>query len=115
MTTREIRAEALARAQGGQSWVNFPAIMAGFTEKGIPEQDILPRENVLTFQAWKALGRHVRRGEHGVRVVTWITTDERRDAQTGELIRQAGRRPWTAVVFHVSQTEPDPVVVEGAV
>ncbi len=100
-----IRQEALSRATSGQSWANFPAIFQGFIEKGIPESEIRPRENVLTFEAWKALGRHVRRGEHGVRVVTWIETPAKVDAATGEEIRKAGRRPWSAVVFHISQTE----------
>jgi hypothetical protein len=104
--TEQLRAEALSRATTGQSWANFPAIMAGFIEKGIPEQDILPRENVLTFQAWKALGRHVMRSEHGVRVTTWIPIAETRD-ESGAVTRAAGKRPWSAVVFHVSQTEAD--------
>ena len=39
-----------------------------FAAKGIPPESILPRVNVLTFWAWKALGRSVRNGEHGVRV-----------------------------------------------
>ena len=107
MTKQELRAEALSRAQGGQSWANFPAVFQGFMEKGIPESEIRPRENVLTYHAWKALGRHVRRGEHGVRVVTWIETAAKLDSETGREIRKAGRRPWSAVVFHVSQTEPD--------
>jgi hypothetical protein len=105
MTKQAMQQEALSRATTGQSWTNYPAIFAGFAEKGIPEDEIRPRENVLTFEAWKARGRHVRRGEHGVRVTTWIETPERRDQATGEVTRRAGRRPWTAVVFHVSQTE----------
>jgi hypothetical protein len=40
--------------------------------KGIPESEIKPRENVFTFHAWKALDRSVKRGEHGVKVVTFI-------------------------------------------
>jgi hypothetical protein len=61
---QEVRQEALARAVSGQSFTNFPAIFAGFAAKGIPESEIKPRENVFTFNAWKALGRVVRRGEH---------------------------------------------------
>ncbi len=66
------RQEALTRAVSGQSLTNFPAIFQGFAAKGIPESEIKPRENVFTFDAWKALGRVVRRGEHGVKVVTFI-------------------------------------------
>jgi len=106
MTKQAMRAEALDRAQNGQSWANYGAIYQGFMERGIPEEEILPRENVLTFQAWRAKGRHVRRGEHGVRVTTWIDIAEARD-DSGAVTRKAGRRPWSAVVFHVSQTDPD--------
>ena len=98
------RREALTRAVSGQSLTNFPAIFQGFAAKGIPESEIKPRENVFTFDAWKALGRVVRRGEHGVKVVTFIESRSKEiDADTGE--RKIIRRPWTTTVFHVSQTE----------
>ena len=93
---------ALTRAVSGQSYSNFPAIFAGFAAKGIPESEIRPRENVFTFDAWKALGRVVRRGEHGVKVVTFIDCTKE-DKETGE--KKTFRRPWTTTVFHVSQTQ----------
>jgi hypothetical protein len=43
--------------------MNYGAIFQGFMEKGIPESEILPRENVFTYHAWRALGRQVRRGQ----------------------------------------------------
>jgi antirestriction protein ArdC len=89
------------------SLTNYPAIYVGFAEKGIPESEIEPRVNVLTFHAWRALGRHVRRGEHGVRVLTWIVCPDKVDGATGELKHKGGRRPKAAVVFHVSQTDVD--------
>jgi N-terminal domain of anti-restriction factor ArdC len=64
--------EGLERATTGQTLTNYPAIFEGFMAKGIAEGDIKPRENVFTFQAWKALGRSVKKGEHGVKVVTFI-------------------------------------------
>jgi hypothetical protein len=99
------RLESLKRAVHGQSLTNFPAIFAGFAAKGIPESEIKPRENVFTFEAWKALGRVVRRGEHGVKVVTMIETRSKEvDQDTGE--PKMLRRPWTTTVFHISQTDP---------
>ena len=99
------RLESLKRAVSGQSFSNFPAIFQGFAAKGIPESEIKPRENVFTFEAWKALGRVVRRGEHGVKVVTFIETKSKEvDQDTGE--PKVIRRPWTTTVFHISQTEP---------
>ena len=99
-------AEALAKAQHGESVANYPAIYAGFAEKGIAEADIQPRENVFTYKAWRALGRTVQRGAKGVRVITWIPIAEKRDDETDEVTRPAGKRPWTTTVFHVSQTAP---------
>jgi len=108
-TKEQTQEEALSRAVGGMSMSNWPAIIHGFIAKGIPESEIRPRENVLTYNAWRALGRQVRRGEHGVRVLTFLPGREREevDATTGErkVVRRASR-PWTATVFHVSQTDP---------
>src|SRR5215469_5998268 len=99
------RLESLRRAISGQSLTNLPAIFQGFAAKGIPEAEIKPRENIFTYQAWKALGRQVRRGEHGVRIVTFIESKSREiDQDTGE--PKLVRRPWTVVVFHISQTDP---------
>jgi N-terminal domain of anti-restriction factor ArdC len=102
--TEELRQEALTRAISGQTMSNYPAIFQGFMAKGIPESEIRPRENVFTFNAWRALGRTVRRGEHGVKVLTFIDRASKEiDRDTGEpkVIRLA----WNTTVFHVSQTE----------
>jgi hypothetical protein len=99
-----VRQEALTRAISGQTMSNYPAIFQGFMAKGIPEPEIRPRENVFTFNAWRALGRTVRRGEHGVKVLTFIDRASKEvDRDTGEpkVIRLA----WNTTVFHVSQTE----------
>jgi len=100
----DVRREALTRAVTGQTMTNYPAIFQGFMARGIPESEIHPRENVFTFEAWKALGRYVRKGEHGVKVVTFIETKSKEvDQDTGEA--KIIRRPWTTTVFHISQTE----------
>lgn len=107
-TREEIQQEAFARAATGQSLANWPAIFAGFAAKGIPEAEIKPRENVFTYHAWRALGRQVRRGEHGVKVTTFVPmTKKTTDPDTEEERRaDIGKRAWTATVFHVSQTDP---------
>ena len=114
-TREQVQQEALARAASGQSLANWPAILAGFSAKGIPESDIRPRENVFTYHAWRALGRQVRRGEHGVKVTTFVPMEKKTgetDQETGQEKRvRLGKRAWTAVVFHVSQT--DPIAVGG--
>jgi antirestriction protein ArdC len=100
---QEMQREALSRAANGQSCSNYATIIAGFIEKGIPEAQILPRENVFTYHAWRALGRQVRRGEHGVKVCTFVPMTKK-DEETAE-VKQIGRRAWSATVFHVSQTD----------
>ena len=106
MTSAQIQAEALHRATTGQSWANYPAIMEGFTARGIPEDQIEPRVNVLTYHAWLAVGRQVRRGEHGVKVFTRIPIGAKVDPATGETLRPAGTAARSTTVFHVSQTDP---------
>ncbi len=95
--TAAIQAEALSRAINGESLLNYPAILEGFEAKGI--SDVEPRVNVFTYHAWRAKSRQVRKGEHGVRVVTWITSTDKR---TGK----EKKYPKRTTVFHVSQTDP---------
>ena len=102
MTKQEMQTEALDMAKNGPSVANYPAIFAGFMDKGIPEGEIEPRVNVFTYQAWQAKGRQVQRGETGVRVTTRIPMFREVD---GERVC-TGTRPKTATVFHVSQTAP---------
>jgi antirestriction protein ArdC len=107
MTKSEMQAEALENARAGQSVINYTAIFEGFMAKGIAEDDIKPRENVFTFHAWKALGRSVKKGEHGVKVMTFIERSAtERDPVTGQEKVVSYRRPHTTTVFHISQTEP---------
>lgn len=96
--------KALDRACTSRAMTNYPAILSGFMERGIPQHDIRPRENVFTFGAWKALGRFVRKGEKGVKILSWIPIPEKKN-DAGDVERKAGRRPKTAHVFHVSQTD----------
>lgn len=106
----EMQAEALARATQGQSLANYPTIFEAFMERGILEGDIHPRENVLTYQAWRAKGRQVRKGEKGVPVITWIDLPPKEDKnkKPGEISaddltpRRASKK---AYVFHITQTD----------
>ena len=92
-----IQSEALSRATNNLSMLNYPAIYEGFEAKGVT--DIQPRVNIFTYHAWKAKGRQVRKGEHGVKVVTWIKGT---DKKTGK----EKTYPKRTTVFHISQTDP---------
>jgi len=56
-------------------------------------------DNVFTYNAWKALGRQVNKGEHGVKVVTWIDATDKITGLPTKLCR-------ASTVFHISQTSP---------
>src|SRR5687767_110417 len=93
--TAEQYREALGKVLQSQSWSNFPAVIEGFTARGIPAEEVKPKENVFTFDAWRALGRTVRRGERGVKVATFRTIERAgRDEATGEEKPETYRMPW---------------------
>ena len=105
--------QAFVNAVSSQSMLNYPAIFDGFAAKGVVLDDIKPRENVFTFHAWCSVGRCVKRGEHGVKIWTFVPMTQA-DPQTGEI--STFRSPKQATVFHISQTEPlvpvQPAVVD---
>jgi antirestriction protein ArdC len=104
MTQQAIATEALNRATSGNSVANYDSIFRGFMAKGIALDEIQPRENVLTFHAWKALGRVVRKGEHGVKVATFVPVKGK--AETPEVEGKPGfNMARTVTVFHISQTK----------
>jgi len=106
MTKDQIQLEALSNAVNNQSIRNYAAIFEGFAAIGIPESEISPRENVFTYNAWKALNRQVKKGEHGIKIVTWIACNTKdTDTETGETKKGSYRRPRTTTVFHISQTD----------
>jgi antirestriction protein ArdC len=61
-----------------------------------------PRMNVFTFNSWKALGRVVKKGQHGIKIVTTIACTKK-DCETGEEV--AVKKVKNTTVFHISQTE----------
>ena len=101
MTTQEKYSEALNRAQNCRSDYNISLVINHFSDLGIDEENILPGENVLTFAAWKALNRYVKKGEHGCKVITYIT-GKKKDKKGNE---ESYTYPKTTAVFHISQTE----------
>ncbi|CQQ96559.1 Antirestriction protein [Yersinia enterocolitica] len=103
MTKQEIAIEALQRAENNASEANYDVIFDGFIAMGIAEKDIEPRVNVFTFNAWKAKGRFVKKGEKGVKVITYILVDKKqKDSEETKKIKV--KRQTT--VFHISQTSP---------
>jgi hypothetical protein len=58
------------------------------------------RVNVLTCHAWRALGRTVMKGKHGVKVITWVNAKGKESEEESDSLRF----PRTTTVFHISQT-----------
>jgi hypothetical protein len=101
----ELQQEALQRAVSNTSVANYAAIFEGFEAMGIDAEDILPRENVFTFNAWKAKGRVVSKGQHGVKVLTFVAC-QKTDKESGEKVPV--KKSKVTTVFHISQTEALP-------
>jgi len=106
--------KAYDRAVSNPAWSNYLPVIKGFMEKGIAQQDIIPKENVFTFKAWKALGRYVRKGEKGVKIPVWRPTerestvkqyDENENEIKGNGEKHSALLCCGATVFHISQTE----------
>lgn len=102
MNKEQIQTAALTNATQNESVANYDAIFEGFEAMGIEEDNIKPRENVFTYNAWKALKRQVMKGQHGVKVVTWVPMSKT-DKETGE--KESFKRQKSTTVFHISQTE----------
>lgn len=99
MATTETPQESLARIQSMGFGKNDALVIMGFSERGIPAEQIDPRHNVLTFNAWKAKGRVVAKGAISVRAITWIPCkDKGKDTKS--------LRPKNVFLFHESQTNP---------
>ncbi|MDD4242839.1 MAG: ArdC-like ssDNA-binding domain-containing protein [Bacilli bacterium] len=98
---KEYQQKSLDNALNSLSFANYPAIIEGFLEKGIPVEDIKPRENIFTYNAWAALNRTVKKGEHGVKIVTVVKGSKK--LKSGE--EKPYSFPKTTTVFHISQTE----------
>jgi hypothetical protein len=88
--------EALARASS-PSIRNAMIVYLAAAERGIDDAE--PGVNVLTFNAWIAKGRAVRKGQ---KALCKLTVFFERTAETGEKVK----RMTTAAVFHQSQTDP---------
>lgn len=114
---------SLERAQTNVCPRNDAIVLDHFKARGVPLAEINPRENVLTFNAWKALGRSVRKGERGCPLMTWIPTEGKRGERSSESERPESQpaslgagapgprrggnlRPKRTTVFHISQTHP---------
>lgn len=93
---------ALNRASNPRSILNMAAVVEAAQAAGIA--DAVPGENVLTFNAWKAKGRVVMKGQKALCKLPVFYSRDVRDPSSGEV--NTIKRPGSSAVFHISQTEP---------
>ena len=91
------REEALSRAIGTIQSQNDSVVEMHYAAQGI---HATPRVDVFTSNAWQALGRQVRKGEHGCRLTVWI------HPSPSATNKEPKPFPKSTTVFHVSQTDP---------
>lgn len=97
------QAEALERTEGFSQ--NDARVMEAFAEQGL---SVTPRLDVLTFKAWLALGRSVRKGEKATTVPIWLPVRDRSgDVKTDSDGRPEMRMAY-AKLFHFHQTRETP-------
>jgi integrase len=87
--------QALNRVTSSHSVANCVQIHWSFGERGIPESAIRPLENASTFDAGKAAGPVMRRGEHGAKVPTF-TEGKEAEPDAGGLNIIRIRPPWAS-------------------
>ncbi len=98
---QQMQQESLLRARTCKDHgPNIAIIMDECARRGYT--NVRPGENVLTFNAWKALGRKVKKGEKGIKIPVYFSrsTADQADEDSSRTIRT------NAHVFHESQTEP---------
>lgn len=109
---RERLAAGVAALTGSAEWLQWLRVSARFHNYSFNNQMLIALQcpeatRVAGYKAWQGMGRHVRKGEHGI----WILAPSTRkvtDEATGEESRRVvGFR--AVPVFDVSQTEGDPL------
>ena len=111
--------DEVERLTSSAEWLDYLRFMARFPSRSA-RNNLLIRAQcpvataVLGYRQWEALGRHVRRGEHGLRIFAPLARRiERDNPETGEteVARLIGGFRLVAV-FDVSQTDGDPLPVD---
>ena len=93
--------ETQARTFDGHSTANETIVLMELAAKGCTSCE--PYKDIFTYRRWQAQGFQVQKGEHGIKLTTYIpihkTDDDGKQVQTG-------RRPRTTTVFCACQVKP---------
>jgi len=92
-----------ARSFDGYSVANAIAVRQALSERGCSCE---PYEDVFTFNRWRAQGRIVRRGQHGIALRVYVTAMRGGEDADGVIDEpRAYRIPKTSHVFCRCQTD----------
>ncbi len=113
------RLEAGVRdVQDGEAWRAYLAAMSKFHQYSAGNLWLILAQmptatRVCGFHGWLRLGRHVRKGEHGLKILAPVTVRRAAEAESGdpeaEDEAQPVRRFRVVTVFDYSQTEGEPL------
>lgn len=92
---QQMQREALDRASNPRNIINMQMVIEAAAARG---WDAEPGMNVLTFNAWKAKGRYVRKGEKALCKLPTMFTKTDDNGETKKIFA-------SAAVFHINQTE----------
>lgn len=88
-----------AKSFGGYSMTNAMILTGAAAKRGC---HCKPYEDWFTYKRWQAQSYQVKRGEHGVRLSTFVTMTKIDDNGNKVVV---GKRPWKSVVFCRCQVE----------
>ena len=100
--------------QDGEAWRAYLAAQARFHQYSLGNTLLLVAQmptatRVCGFQGWLRFGRHVKRGEHGLKILAPVTVRKAAEDATEADEPQTVTRFRIVTVFDVSQTEGDPL------
>ncbi len=109
---RERLAEAVARMADSETFAAWLRARATFHDYSFGNICLIVSQRpdatqVAGYKSWQKLGRQVRKGEHGIRILAPCMVKQDKDAPAGESFALVGFRGVS--VFDVSQTEGDPL------
>lgn len=84
------------------SRTNADVLTAAATQNGCACQPYL---DWFTYQRWQAQGFQVRKGEHGIRLLTWVAQETDPDTDAIQL-KSPKKRPWRYTAFCRCQVDP---------
>lgn len=88
-----------AKSFNGRSMTNAMILAGAASKRGCQCKAYV---DWFTYKRWQGQGYQVKRGEHGVRLSTFVTMTKTDEDGNKQII---GKRPWTSVVFCRCQVE----------